>query len=136
MLAAEAEEIATIRALLARHYAGVDRAYADDLAPLGTDDTLVKRARALHGRIREKRRPRAELDSALLLAESLSAAGWMGEAIAVLTPVVLRCADLGWPRPIQDAGPGVQNVLRTLRTEMPLGNTDGVELPRAFLDSL
>ncbi|MFC9994740.1 protein kinase [Nocardia sp. NPDC127526] len=138
VLTAEAEEIATIRALLARHYRGDDRSLTDELAPLGTDDTVVKRARALHGRTREKRRPRAELDSALLLAECLSAAGWMGEAIAVLSPVVIRCAELGWPRPLVDAGPGVQGILRTLRTDMPLvtGNAEGQELPRAFLDSL
>ncbi|GAA2475724.1 serine/threonine protein kinase PknK [Nocardia seriolae] len=135
-LAAEAEEIATIRALLARHYRGEDRA-ADDLAPLGTDDTAVKRARALHSRIREQHRPRAELDSALLLAECLSVSGWLGESIAVLTPVVIRCAALGWSRPLLDAGPGVLNILRTLRHEMPLGaDVEGREVPRRFLDSL
>ncbi|MEC3913921.1 protein kinase domain-containing protein [Nocardia sp. CDC160] len=136
-LAAEAEEIATIRALLARHYRGEDRG-SDDLAPLGTDDTAVKRARALHARIRDQHRPRAELDAALLLAECLSASGWLGESIAVLSPVVIRCAELGWPRPLLDAGPGVLNILRTLRHEMPLGapGPDGQELPRRFLDSL
>ncbi|MGW4353716.1 protein kinase domain-containing protein [Nocardia sp. NPDC004582] len=135
VLTAEAEEIATIRALLARHYRGDDRA-TDDLAPLGTDDTVVKRARVLHSRIQEQRRPRAELDSALLLAECLSAAGWLGESIAVLTPVVLRCAELGWSRPLLDAGPGVLTILRTMRHEMPLDAGDGRELPRRFLDSL
>ncbi|AYF77189.1 protein kinase [Nocardia yunnanensis] len=136
-LAAEAEEFATVRALLARHYRGEDRA-TDDLAPLGTDDTAVKRARALHARIREQRRPRAELDSGLLLAECLSVSGWLGESIAVLTPVVIRCAELGWRRPLLDAGPGVSNILRTLRHEMPLdtGGPDGQLLPRQFLDSL
>ncbi|MFJ4656285.1 protein kinase [Nocardia sp. NPDC088792] len=136
-LAAEAEEIATIRALLARHYRGDDRGY-DDLAPLGTDDTAVKRARALFGRIREQHRPRAELDSALLLAECLSAAGWLGESIGTLSPVVVRCAELGWRRPLLDAGPGVLNILRTLRHEMPLGagGPGEDEAPRAFLESL
>ncbi len=135
-LAAEAEEVATIRALLARHYRGDDRG-SDELAPLGTDDTAVKRARALHSRIREQHRPRAELDSALLLSECLSASGWLGESIAVLSPVVVRCAELGWSRPLLDAGPGVLNILRTLRHEMPLGGgTDGQEVPRRFLDSL
>ncbi|WP_433669903.1 protein kinase domain-containing protein [Nocardia sp. CA-136227] len=134
VLTAEAEEIATIRALLARHYRGDDRA-TDDLAPLGTDDTVVKRARVLHARIQEQHRPRAELDSALLLAECLSTAGWLGESIATLTPVVLRCADLGWSRPLLDAGPGVLTILRTMRHEMPL-DTDGREAPRRFLDSL
>ncbi|WP_460721880.1 protein kinase domain-containing protein [Nocardia heshunensis] len=136
-LTAEAEEIATIRALLARHYRGEDRG-SDDLAPLGTDDSAVKRARVLHARIRDQQRPRAELDSALLLAECLSASGWLGESIAVLTPAVIRCATLGWRRPLLDAGPGVLNILRTLRHEMPLdtGGPDGSDLPRRFLDSL
>ncbi|WP_230329243.1 serine/threonine-protein kinase [Nocardia aurantiaca] len=136
-LATEAEEVATIRALLARHYRGENRA-TDELAPLGTDDTAVKRARALYSRIREQHRPRAELDSALLLAECLSAAGWFGESIALLTPVVVRCADLGWSRPLLDAGPGVLNILRTMRHEMPLdtGDGDGLHVPRRFLDSL
>ncbi|MBF6178981.1 serine/threonine-protein kinase [Nocardia otitidiscaviarum] len=138
-LTAEAEEIATIRALLARHYRGSDGYFGnDDIAPLGTDDTTVKRARALHARIREQRRPRAELDSALLLAECLSTAGWAGESISVLTPVVVRCAELNWPRPLLDAGPGVLGILRTLRHEMPLGTggQESQELPRQFLDSL
>ncbi len=134
-LGAEAEEIATVRALLYRHYNGDDRA-PDDFAPLGTDDTAVKRARALHGRIREQHRPRAELDTAILLAECLSAAGWMGESIATLTPAVVRCAELGWTRPLLDAGPGVLGILRTLRNEMPLGTVDSVEIPRNFLDGL
>lgn len=139
VLIAEAEEIATIRALLARHYRGSDSfSYPDDLAPLGTDDTAVKRARALHGRIREQGRPRAELDSALLLAECLSASGWVGEAIGVLTPVVIRCAQLHWPRPLLDSGPGVLGILRTLRHEMPLetGGYGSDEVPKQFLDSL
>lgn len=134
VLTAQAEEIATIRALLARHYRGDDRA-TDDLAPLGTDDTVVKRARVLHSRIQEQRRPRAELDSALLLAECLSTAGWLGESIATLTPVVLRCAELGWSRPLLDAGPGVNTILRTLRHELPL-DADGQQAARRFLDSL
>ncbi|MGV9412424.1 protein kinase domain-containing protein [Nocardia sp. NPDC003693] len=137
-LAVEAEEIATIRALLARHYRGEDRGPADDLAPLGNADTAVKRARALHARTREKNRPRAELDAALLLAECLASARWQGEAIGVLVPVVIRCADLGWTRPLLDAGPGVVGLLRTLRTEMPLGTggSEPQELPRGFLESL
>ncbi len=138
-LALEAEEFAAVRALLSRHYRGDQRGDSDDLAPLGTDDTAVKRARALHARIREKNRPRAEMDAALLLAECLSASGWVGESIAVLTPVVVRFAELGWSRPLIDAGPGVRNILRTMRTQLPLidiGNPENPELPRAFLDSL
>ncbi|WP_405133902.1 protein kinase domain-containing protein [Nocardia sp. NBC_01388] len=136
-LASEAEEIAVIRALLARHYRGDDLGGTDPLAPLGTDDTAVKRARVLHARIREKNRPRAELDAALLLTECLSASGWVGESIGVLTPVVIRCAELGWTRPLLDAGPGVLGILRTMRSQLSLVDTgDDPELPRAFLDAL
>ncbi|MEV6772505.1 protein kinase [Nocardia sp. NPDC051030] len=138
-LAVEAEEFATIRALLARSHRGDNGGGPDDSAPLGASDTAVKRARALHARIREKHRPRAELDAALLLAECLSTSGWMGESIAVLTPAVIRCAELGWTRPLLDAGPGVTNILRTLRTELPLvdtGNPDAPALPKGFLDAL
>ncbi|MQY31487.1 serine/threonine-protein kinase [Nocardia aurantia] len=136
VLLAEAEEIATIRALLARHYRGLETSGA--AAPLGTDDTAVKRARALHGRIGEHRRPRAELDSGLLLAECLAAAGWTGEAIAVLTPAVRRCADLGWTRPLLDAGPGVLSLLPTLRSQVLFGAEDGddPEIVHRFLDEV
>ncbi|MFI5781302.1 protein kinase [Nocardia sp. NPDC051570] len=137
-LAAEAEELAAIRALLARHHRGFDAYIGDDQAPLGTDDSAVKRARALHGRMVEQHRPRAELDTALLLAECLSAAGWTGEAIGTLTPVVIRCAELGWTRPLLDAGPGVMAILRTLRDELPFGGgqPDGPQIPRDFLVNL
>ncbi|WP_280382427.1 serine/threonine-protein kinase [Nocardia wallacei] len=136
-LTAEAEEIATIRALLAHHYRGGAEAYGDD-APLGTSDSAVKRARALYGRMAEQHRPRAELDAALLLTECLSAAGWTGEAIGTLTPAVARCAELGWPRPLLDAGPGVLSLLRTLRNEMLLGteHSEMPDIPKKFLDSL
>ncbi|MFF0489411.1 protein kinase [Nocardia sp. NPDC004068] len=133
-LTAEAEELATIRALLSRPRYGYDPADA----PLGTADSAVKRARALHTRMTEQHRPRAELDTALLLAESLSAAGWTGEAIATLTPTVLHCAELSWPRPLLDAGPGVLAILRTLRDELPFGTgqPDGPQIPRNFLVNL
>ncbi|MBB5913495.1 serine/threonine-protein kinase PknK [Nocardia transvalensis] len=138
-LTAEAEELAGIRALLARHYDGApDPAGDDEPAPLGTTDSAVKRARALYGRMVEQRRPRAELEAALLLAECLSAAGWTGEAIATLTPAVARCAELGWTRPLVDAGPGVLSLLHTLRDDMLLGAEHGdvPDIPRKFLDSL
>ncbi|WP_232236316.1 hypothetical protein [Nocardia sp. BMG51109] len=137
-LAAEAEEIASIRDLLFRHYRGGADVLGDDPLPLGTTDTAVKRARALRGRVTEKHRPRAELDTALLLSECLSAAGSTGEAIATLTPAVARCARLGWPRPLLDAGPGVLTLLHTLRDDMLLGaeHTEVPDIPRKFLDSL
>ncbi|WP_280363565.1 serine/threonine-protein kinase [Nocardia wallacei] len=138
-LTSEAQEIATIRALLARHYrGGVDALGNDELAPLGTDDSAVKRARALHARMSEQHRPRAELDAALLLAECLSAAGWTGEAIATLAPAVARCAELGWSRPLLDAGPGVLALLSTFRNDLLFGadHAETPVIPRKFLDSL
>ncbi|MBF6335264.1 protein kinase [Nocardia abscessus] len=124
LLTAEAEELAAIRALLAEHR-------------LGTDDRAVRRARALHDHTREKHRPRAQLDAALLLAECLAAAGWVGEATNLLLPSLATCADLGWTRPLLDAGPGVVGILRVLRADLPtplqLGDT---ELPARFLDEL
>lgn len=107
-LVAEAEEIAAIRTLLARHGAGAD----GDLA-----DLAVRRARALRSRTVEQRRPRAELDSTLLLAECLAAAGWVGEAAHLVRPVAATCAEIGWPRPLLDTGPGVTAILRVLGAE-------------------
>ncbi|MBU3060387.1 protein kinase [Nocardia sp. NEAU-G5] len=139
-LSAEAEEIAAVRALLARHYAsgGFDPLYGAEAAPLGVGDSAVKRARALHSRMAEQDRPRAQLDSAILLAECLSAAGWTGESIHTLTPVVIRCAELGWSRPLLDAGPGVLSLLHTMRNEMVMGaeHSEMTEETHRFLDSL
>ncbi|MBY8855946.1 protein kinase [Nocardia sp. CA2R105] len=146
-LTAEAEEIAAVRALLARTAAhggldpsrGYDPYFGNaDFAPLGVDDSAVKRARALYSRIAEQQRPRAELDVALLLAECLSAAGWTGESIAILTPAVVRCAELGWRRPLLDAGPGVFSLLHAMRNEMLLGteHSEVTEETHRFLDSL
>nr|WP_218000525.1 serine/threonine-protein kinase [Nocardia higoensis] len=104
-LIAEAEEIAAIRAMLA----GVVPGY--------TEEAAVRHARALHGRAVEQGRPRAELDTGLLLAECLAAAGWVGEAAGLLVPAAETCARLGWPRPLLDAGPRVVAILRVLRSE-------------------
>ncbi|MFQ6394725.1 protein kinase domain-containing protein [Nocardia sp. KC 131] len=124
-LAAEAEEIAAIRALLAQRQ-------------LRSDDRAVRRARALHLRIVEQGRPRAELDTALLLAECLAASGWVGEATGLLLPAALTCAELGWTRPLLDAGPGVLSIIRVLRTEMRSGSVQSGDttLPALFLDEL
>lgn len=124
LLTAEAEELAVIRALLADHR-------------VGSDDRAVRRARALYDHTRQKHRPRAQLDAALLLAECLAAAGWVGEATNLLLPAVATCADLGWTRPLLDAGPGVVGILRVLRTELPASAQVGdIELPAPFLDEL
>ncbi|PXX63215.1 serine/threonine-protein kinase PknK [Nocardia tenerifensis] len=125
VLAAEAEEIAAIRELLAK-------------GRLGADDRAVRRARALHGRMLDKGRPRAQLDAALLLAECLAASGWVGEATGLLLPAAATCAELGWTRPLLDAGPGVVGILRVLRAEMPsaAAHTGDIELPALFLDEL
>ncbi|WP_433758206.1 protein kinase domain-containing protein [Nocardia sp. CA-135398] len=124
-LAAEAEELAAIRALLAERQ-------------LRADDRAVRRARALHGRMVEKHRPRAELDTALLLAECLAASGWVGEATGLLLPAAATCAEHGWTMPLLDAGPGVLGILRVLRTEMRAtsGQPDEPTLPALFLDEL
>ncbi|MEV0712568.1 protein kinase domain-containing protein [Nocardia aurea] len=124
-LASEAQEIADIRALLAE-------------ARLGSDDRAVRRARALYVRTREQVRPRAELDTALLLAECLAASGWVGEATGLLLPAAATCAELGWTRPLLDAGPGVLAILRVLRSDMhtaPEG-AEEVTLPALFLAEL
>ncbi|WP_084530458.1 serine/threonine-protein kinase [Nocardia miyunensis] len=146
-LTAEAEEIAAVRALLARSAAhgGFDssRGYdpyfgSADFAPLGVDDSAVKRTRALYSRIAEQHRPRAQLDASLLLAECLCVAGWTGESIATLTPVVVRCAELGWRRPLLDAGPGVLSLLRAMRSEMLMGTeySEITEETHRFLSTL
>jgi serine/threonine-protein kinase PknK len=139
-LSAEAEEFAAIRALLARHYAsgGYDSMFGAVSAPLDGCDSAVKRARALHSHVAEQRRPRAQLDAAILLAECLSAAGWTGESIAALTPVVVRCAELGWTRPLLDAGPGVLSLLHAMRTEMLMGteHSEMTDSTHRFLNSL
>ncbi|WP_328408252.1 protein kinase domain-containing protein [Nocardia sp. NBC_00403] len=124
-LAAEAEEIAAIRALLAQRQ-------------LRSDDRAVRRARALHARMVEQHRPRAELDTALLLAECLADSGWVGEATGLLLPAAHTCADLGWTRPLLDAGPGVVAIIRVLRAEMHsgTGQSGDATLPALFLDEL
>ncbi|WP_067885527.1 serine/threonine-protein kinase [Nocardia vaccinii] len=146
-LTAEAEEIAAVRGLLARSAAhgGLDPARGYDpyfgsaeFAPLGVDDSAVKRARSLYSRIAEQHRPRAQLDTALLLAECLAVAGWTGEAIVILTPAVVRCAELGWRRTLLDAGPGVLSLLHAMRNEMLLGTeySEFTEETHRFLDSI
>jgi serine/threonine-protein kinase PknK len=124
LLTAEAEELAAIRALLAEHRPG-------------SDDRAVRRARALYDHTLQKHRPRAQLDAALLLAECLATAGWVGEATNLLLPAVTTCAALGWTRPLLDAGPGVVGILRVLRADLPASAQVGdIELPAPFLDEL
>ncbi|MGW4328760.1 protein kinase domain-containing protein [Nocardia sp. NPDC004573] len=124
LLTAEAEELAAIRALLAEHRHG-------------SEDRAVRRARALYDHTLQKRRPRAQLDAAVLLAECLAAAGWVGEATNLLLPAVATCAGLGWTRPLLDAGPGVVGILRVLRTDLPASAQVGdIELPAPFLDEV
>ncbi|MFI7664374.1 protein kinase [Nocardia sp. NPDC049526] len=124
-LAAEAEEIAAIRALLSERQ-------------LRADDRAVRRARALHARMVEQHRPRAELDTVLLLAECLAASGWVGEATGLLLPAASTCAEHGWTMPLLDAGPGVLGILRVLRTELRAtpGQAGETTLPALFLDEI
>ncbi|NKY47712.1 serine/threonine-protein kinase [Nocardia cerradoensis] len=133
-LTAEAEEVAAVRVLLARHYRGLDGA---NVAAEGLE-SAVKRARALYGRMVEQNRPRAELDAALLLVECLSVAGWNGEAITSLLPALDRCARLGWTRPLLDAGPELSYLLHSLRDDVLLAGegTGSFDIPRPFLNAL
>ncbi|MEU4316933.1 protein kinase [Nocardia sp. NPDC024068] len=131
-LSLEAGEIATIRELLAT-------------GSRDEDERAARHARALHSRTRDQGRPRAGLDISLLLTECLAAAGWVGEAAALLAPAVATCAELGWSRPLLDAGPAVLEILRVLRDDLPLTAPDGTDavrtlsgtrVPIPFLDDL
>lgn len=124
-LIAESREVADIRALLTEQR-------------LRADDRAARHARVLYSRTLDQARPRAELDATLLLAECLAAAGWVGEATGLVLPVLRTCADLGWTRPLLDAGPGVVGLLHVLRTQAHDGHQHPVldDLPTHFLDEL
>ncbi|WP_459550065.1 protein kinase domain-containing protein [Nocardia sp. X0981] len=121
-LVSEAGEIAVIRELLA----GDDRS---------AHERAARHARALYGRTGEQRRPRAQLDMSLLLAECLAAAGWVGEAAALLGPIVSACAEAGWSRPLLDAGPAVREILRVVRDDLPTIAPDGKDAVRPLGES-
>ncbi|MFC4376740.1 protein kinase [Nocardia halotolerans] len=125
LLIAEARQIAEIRELLAQQR-------------LRADDRAARHARVLYARLLDQSRPRAELDATLLLAECLAAAGWVGEATGLVLPVLRTCAELGWTRPLLDAGPGVVGVLHVLRTQSHDARQHPVldELPGHFLGEL
>ncbi|MFE3542292.1 protein kinase [Nocardia sp. NPDC059177] len=125
VLIAEAREIAAIRELLAEQR-------------LRADDRAARHARVVYSRMIEQVRPRAELDATLLLAETLAAAGWVGEATGLVLPVLRTCAELGWTRPLLDAGPGVVGLLHVLRTQSHDGKNHPIleDLPSHFLDEL
>ncbi|WP_316573190.1 protein kinase domain-containing protein [Nocardia canadensis] len=125
VLIAEAREFAEIRALLAEQR-------------LRADDRAARHARVLYARLLDQSRPRAELDATLLLAECLASAGWVGEATGLVLPVLRTCADLGWTRPLLDAGPGVVGLLHVLRTQSHEGQPHPLlaEVPGHFLDEL
>ncbi|PKV78394.1 serine/threonine-protein kinase [Nocardia fluminea] len=124
-LITEARAIADIRVLLAEQR-------------LRADDRAARHARVIYAKTLEQRRPRAELDATLLLAECLASAGWVGEATGLVLPVLRTCAELGWTRPLLDAGPGVVGLLHVLRTQSHDGHDHPIlrELPGHFLDEL
>lgn len=124
-LIAEAREYADIRALMTEQR-------------LRADDRAARHARVLYSRVLEQDRPRAELDATLLLAECLAAAGWVGEATGLVLPVLRTCAELGWTRPLLDAGPGVVGLLHVLRTQAHDGDQHPIldDLPGGFLAEL
>ncbi|MEU4843242.1 protein kinase [Nocardia testacea] len=128
----EAGEITVIRALL-------------ESGDRQEHERAARHARALYGRTGEQRRPRAQLDMSLLLAECLATAGWVGESAALLAPAVSTCAELGWTRPLLDAGPAVREILRVVRDDLPVTTPDGtdtvrtlgeIRVPIRFLDEL
>ncbi|MGW5387940.1 protein kinase domain-containing protein [Nocardia sp. NPDC003963] len=128
----EAGEITVIRALL-------------ESGDRQEHERAARHARALYGRTGEQRRPRAQLDMSLLLAECLAAAGWVGESAALLAPALSTCAELGWTRPLLDVGPAVREILRVVRDDLPVTTPDGtdtvrtlgeIRVPIRFLDDL
>ncbi|MGW1743054.1 protein kinase domain-containing protein [Nocardia sp. NPDC001965] len=128
----EAGEITVIRALL-------------EAGNRQEHERAARHARALYGRTGEQQRPRAQLDMSLLLAECLAAAGWVGEAAALLAPALSTCAELGWTRPLLDAGPAVREILHVVRDDLPVTTPDGtdtvrtlgeIRVPIRFLDEL
>ncbi len=128
----EAGEVTVIRALL-------------ESGDRQEHERAARHARALYGRTGEQQRPRAQLDMSLLLAECLATAGWVGESAALLAPAVSTCAELGWTRPLLDAGPAVREILRVVRDDLPVTTPDGtdtvrtlgeIRVPIRFLDEL
>lgn len=128
----EAGEVTVIRALL-------------ESGDRQDHERAARHARALYGRTGEQQRPRAQLDMSLLLAECLATAGWVGESAALLAPAVSTCAELGWTRPLLDAGPAVREILRVVRDDLPVTTPDGtdtvrtlgeIRVPIRFLDEL
>ncbi|MFD3594760.1 protein kinase [Nocardia sp. NPDC058640] len=124
-LITEARAIADIRVLLSEQR-------------LRADDRAARHARVIYAQTLEQNRPRAELDATLLLAECLASAGWVGEATGLVLPVLRTCAELGWTRPLLDAGPGVVGLLHVLRTQSHDGQDHPIlqALPGHFLDQL
>lgn len=128
----EAGEVTVVRALL-------------ESGDRQDHERAARHARALYGRTGEQQRPRAQLDMSLLLAECLATAGWVGESAALLAPAVSTCAELGWTRPLLDAGPAVREILRVVRDDLPVTTPDGtdtvrtlgeIRVPIRFLDEL
>ena len=66
-------------------------------------------------------------------------------SVQMLAPAVSTCAELGWTRPLLDAGPAVREILRVVRDDLPVTTPDGtdtvrtlgeIRVPIRFLDEL
>ncbi|MFC9355178.1 hypothetical protein ACFTZB_01155 [Rhodococcus sp. NPDC057014] len=103
------DEDSTIRLLLAD---GSNTAIAEALA----------RSRAMVGRVAQQGRPRALLAWKGLEVCCLAATGRLEEAERSIASVVSRCASLGLPRILLDAGGQISGVLSMLLTDVHAGS--------------
>ncbi|MFI6953613.1 hypothetical protein ACIBJI_09055 [Nocardia sp. NPDC050408] len=98
----------------------------------GSIETATVLAERLVRGLEHQRRPRALLEARLLLACCLASAGRLEEAVAVLDPVLARCAELGLPRLAADAGTAIEPaVVALIGTDPALRRT-----PLTFLTQL
>ncbi|KAA0024517.1 serine/threonine-protein kinase [Antrihabitans cavernicola] len=112
-------EAATIVALLDEHR-------------LDSDEEACRRARAL---LKRTTGPFAAVQATLLLAASLAAAGWTGEAKDVVVPAVGICAELGLPQVLRDGGARVVALVASLLEVRRNGQWPSAwpDVPQTFL---
>jgi serine/threonine-protein kinase PknK len=87
-------------------------------------------------RLLVQNRPQALLRARRLLGASLSAAGRVDEAKAIVAAVAAQCAQLGMLRYLVDGGPHVAATLADLRADQQAGRwrADWPDVPPEFLD--
>jgi ATP/maltotriose-dependent transcriptional regulator MalT len=90
-------------------------------------------AQAHMTRIDATARPRAYLQSTLLLGGCLYAAGRVGKALDLVVPAVVKCADLGLPRLLSDGAPQMPSIARAI-----IDDQQGAwpQLPRSLLKDI